>query len=194
MLLEEVASSLTIFDIDDTLFRTANKVYVKIGEKKIKSLSAAEFNVYTLNQGEKFDFSEFTSAKHFYDTAKPVPTMFRIAKKIMSKLPSSSEFIIVTARSDMDDRDLFIKTFHKYGFEVDRSHIYRAGNINAPGAVAKKKIIQEKLKNKNYDVVRMFDDARKNLTSFMELSSEFPDINFEAFLIHEDGRITRYHS
>lgn len=191
MLLEEVASSLTIFDIDDTLFRTSNKVYVTVGEKRIRSLSPAEFNVYTLKQGEKFDFSEFMSAKHFYDTAKPVPTMFRIAKKIMGKLPSSSEFIIVTSRSDMDDRDLFIKTFHKYGFEVDRSHIYRAGNINAPGAEAKKKIIREKLKNKKYDVVRMFDDARKNLTSFMELSSEFPSVKFEAFLVDEEGKIKR---
>jgi len=38
----------------------------------------------------------------------------------------------------------------------------------------------------------MFDDARANLDKFIELRIEFPKTNFEAFLIHEDGKITRY--
>ena len=49
------------------------------------------------------------------------------------------------------------------------------------------------MKAGKYQFARMFDDAKANLDKFMELKQEFPDVNFEAFLIHEDGRITRYH-
>ena len=92
----------------------------------------------------------------------------------------------------MDDKQLFVDTFRKYGFDIDRSHIYRAGNIAKPGAIAKKQIIHRELKKYKYDIVRMFDDAKANLDKFIELRIEFPKTSFEAFLIHEDGRITRY--
>jgi len=188
-----VTKSLTIFDLDDTLFRTTNKVYVTMGPRRIKTLNAAEYNVYKLKSGEKFDYSEFKSAKHFHDTAKPVDTMFRTAKKIMEKLKDANrKFIIVTARSDLDDKQLFLDTFKKYGFEIDRSHIYRAGNIAEGGAEAKKKIIRSNLKTTTFDIARMFDDARINLDNFLELKSEFPEVNFEALLVREDGSIVRY--
>ena len=38
------------------------------------------------------------------------------------------------------------------------------------------------------------DDAKANLDKFLELKQEFPSVNFEAFFIHEDGRITRYNA
>lgn len=188
-----MVKSLTIWDIDDTLFRTANKVHVVIGSKKMQSLSAAEFNVYKLKPGEKYDFSEFRSAKHFEKTARPVDNVFRTAKKIMEKLKDSSKkFIIVTARADMDDKKLFLDTFKKYGFDIDRSHIYRAGNIKGGGAEAKKKVIRSQLKGADFNIARMFDDTRTNLDKFLELKTEFPEVNFETFLIRDDGIITRY--
>jgi hypothetical protein len=49
------------------------------------------------------------------------------------------------------------------------------------------------MKAGKYQYARMFDDAKANLDKFMELKQEFPNVHFEAFLIHEDGRITRYH-
>jgi hypothetical protein len=58
---------------------------------------------------------------------------------------------------------------------------------------AKKIVIRKEIaKSSNLNVLRMFDDAKQNLVSFMELRKEFPDIAFEAFLVHEDGRITRF--
>lgn len=186
--------SLTIWDIDDTLFRTTTKVHVMKNGRKIMSLTAAEYNLYKLKPGEKYDVSDFASAKHFYDTATPVENVFRTAKKIMSKLTGpNKKFIIVTARSDQDDKETFLATFRKYGFPVDRSHIHRAGNLHLPNDVAKKVIIsQEILKaDKPYDIVRMFDDNRKNLSTFLELKEVFPRIKFEAFLIHSDGTINR---
>lgn len=52
-------------------------------------------------------------------------------------------------------------------------------------SIYKKEIIQ-------FTVARMFDDAVKNHQSFLALKKEFPKVNFEAFLIHENGSITRY--
>ncbi len=188
------ASSLTIFDIDDTLFHTTTKVFVVRGERRIKTLTPAEFNVYKLKSGENFDFSEFQSAEVFHATARPVDTVFKTAKKILSKFKDlpQKKIIIITARSDLDDKKLFLDTFKKYGFDIDRVHVERAGNRNLPGPAAKAQIVSEYLQKENYTVARMFDDAVKNLQSFLALKKEFPKVNFEAFLIHENGSITRY--
>ncbi len=188
-----MTTSLTIFDIDDTLFHTTSSVYVMRGERIVQKLNAAEFNVYKLKAGEHLDFREFRSAAHFAATARPIANMFTTAKKMMKHLSGpDTRFIIITARADMDDKQLFIDTFRKDGFDIDRSHIYRAGNIAKPGAIAKKQIIHSELKKYKYDIVRMFDDARKNLDSFITLSPEFVEVKFEALLIHEDEQITRY--
>ncbi len=188
------ASSLTIFDIDDTLFHTTTKVFVVRGERRIKTLTPAEFNVYKLKSGENFDFSEFQSAEVFHATARPVDTVFKTAKKILSKFKDlpQKKIIIITARSDLDDKKLFLDTFKKYGFDIDRVHVERAGNRELPGPAAKAQIVSEYLQKENYTVARMFDDAVKNLQSFLALKKEFPKVNFEAFLIHENGSITRY--
>jgi hypothetical protein len=92
----------------------------------------------------------------------------------------------------MDDKQLFIDTFRKYGFNMNKSHIFRAGNINKPGAEAKKDIIRTQMTGQAYKTARMFDDARKNLDAFKELASEFSECRFEAWLIHEDGSMVRY--
>ena len=191
---EEVSGSLSIFDIDDTLFHTTTKVYVTKGGKSVGELSPAECTVYKLKPGEEFDFAQFRSAKVFADTAKPIQTVFKTAKKMINRFRAhpNKRIIVVTARADLDDKHLFLDTFRKYGFDTGQVHIYRAGNIKAPGAEAKKQIIRDQMKGGNYSIVRMFDDAKANLDKFIELHTEFPKVNFEAFLIHEDGRITRY--
>jgi hypothetical protein len=186
--------SLSVFDIDDTLFSTTTKVQVRKGKKIVAELTPAEFNVYKLKPGEEFDFTQFRSSKVFADTAKPIETVFKTAKKLISRFSEhpNKRIIIVTARADLDDKHLFLDTFKKYGFDTNKVHIYRAGNIKAPGAEAKKQIIRDQIKAGNYLYVRMFDDAKANLDKFMELKQEFPNAHFEAFLIHEDGAITRY--
>ena len=82
-----MTASLTIFDIDDTLFHTTSSVYVMRGERIVQKLNAAEFNVYKLKTGEHLDFREFRSAAHFAATASPIANMFTTAKKMMKHLP-----------------------------------------------------------------------------------------------------------
>jgi hypothetical protein len=195
-LVENSISSLSIFDIDDTLFKTDTKVIVKKNNKKVIELNPAEYNVYKLGDGESFDFSQFRSSSVFAQSAKPIDTVFKTAKKILAKFTSfkQKKVVIITARADLDDKNLFLDTFRKYGFNIDKVHVFRAGNMSMPGPAAKAKIAGDQLKSGNYSVARMFDDHDGNLDAFLSLKQQFPNINFEAFLVDKDnGNISRYH-
>ena len=188
-------SSLTIWDIDDTLFTTDTKVHVVRGGKRIKSLTPAEFNVYKLRTGESLDFSDFRSAKVFADTARPIVSVFKTAKALLSRLGTNpnKKTVIVTARSDLDNKQLFLDTFKKYGFDIDKVHVHRAGNLGAGSSADNKKVVIRNLMKKgSYTIVRLFDDAADNLDKFLELQTEFPATKFEAFFVNHQGSISRY--
>ena len=71
---------LTIFDIDDTMFKT--KARVKINPSG-KVLTPKQFNTYKLGKGESFDFGEFKSAEIFKKTAVPIGKMIAKFKAIL---------------------------------------------------------------------------------------------------------------
>ena len=123
--LEEAAGKgLTIFDIDDTLFHTNAKVFVKKDDKVIHTLTNQEFNTYKLKDGEEFDFGEFRSAKLFQQTSTPIGKMIKRAKAIIKRaIPKGSKVIMATARSDFDDRDTFLDTFRAHGIDIDKIRI-----------------------------------------------------------------------
>lgn len=187
-------SSLTIFDIDDTLFRTDTKVLVKKDNKTVRQLTPAEYNVDKLAHGEEYDYSQFRSSDIFNRTAKPIDTVFKTAKKMLAKFTgyAQKKVTIITARDDFDDKNLFLKTFKKYGFDIDRVYVHRAGKLKMAGPEAKAKIARDELKNGKFKIARMFDDHEGNLDAFLALSKEFSDIKFEAFFITGTGNITRY--
>ena len=187
-------SSLTIFDIDDTLFRTNTKVLVKKDDKTVRELTPAEYNVDKLAPGEEYDYVQFRSSAIFNKTAKPIETVFKTAKKMLAKFAgyAQKKVTIITARDDFDDKNLFLKTFKKYGFNIDRVYVHRAGKLKMAGPQAKAKIARDALEKGKYTIARMFDDHEGNLDAFLALSKEFSNIKFEAFFVDETGNITRY--
>jgi len=194
-LFESKTASLTIFDIDDTLFTTDTKIHIVKGGKRIKSLTPAEFNVYRVKGGESLDFSDFRSAEVFQKTAKPIATVFKTAKSIISRFSAfaNKKIVIVTARGDLDNKNVFLDTFKKYGFDIGKVHVHRAGNVGGPDSAQNKKVvIRELIKDGKYEMVRLFDDAKPNLEALHQLESEFPDIKFESFFVDHDGSISRY--
>jgi len=184
---------LTIFDIDDTLFKTTARVNVKKGNKIIKRLAPHSYNTYELKDGEEFDFKEFRDAEKFYNESKPIKGMMAKAKAILKNSLKSelSRVIIVTARDDLDDREKFLDTFRKYGFDIDRVRVERAGKIKdiRGTAISKMVIIRNYLNTKQFSRVRLFDDSIENLKAFLHLQKEFEDIKFEAYFVKEDGTI-----
>ena len=183
---------LTIFDIDDTLFHTTAQIIIRKPGAADKKLSSAEYNTYKLQPGETPDFSEFSDADLFYKEAKPIKQMLDKAKAILAdtKNHPNNRVIIVTARPDFDDKDKFLQTFRKYGFDIDNVRVERAGKINAPSpGAAKAIIINNYLNTKQYNKVRLFDDSINNLKEFLKLEKLFPAVKFKAWHAHIDGTV-----
>ena len=184
---------LTIFDIDDTLFHTTAQIGVIKNGKKVKSLSNQEFNTYKLGDGESFDYDQFRDAAKFNAESKPIGKMLDKAKIILknSEKNPNSRVIIVTARNDFDNKEIFLNTFRKHGFDIDKVRVERAGKISDVSDVAFKKviIIRNYINTKRFKRVRLFDDSMANLKAFLKLKTEFPMVKFEAFFANHDGTV-----
>ena len=184
--------TLTIFDIDETLFHTYAKVAVVKDGKVVRMLDNQEFNTYKRKKGETYDFGEFANAEVFRKSSKPITRMVAKTKAIFvnSRKNPHSRVIICTARADFDNKDIFLQTFRDHGLPIDNIHIERAGNLKIDSSAEAKKIIFRKYINtKNYVKLRLFDDAPSNLQAFLSLKKEFPDITFEAYFVNPDGSV-----
>jgi hypothetical protein len=190
---EQNLGRLSIFDIDDTMFHTTAQIAVKKDGKTVKKLTNQEFNNYKLSSGESFDFAEFRDAAKFYKESKPISRMINTASKLVSSTEKNplNKVIIVTARANFDNRDKFLSTFRKHGFDIDKVRVERAGNIDDNNVPAIKKviIIREYLKTKQYSRVALFDDSMSNLKEFLKLANEFPMVRFNAYFAQPDGSI-----
>ena len=184
-------SKLVIFDIDDTLVHTQTKVRVIKDGKVVRSLNSHEFTHYKLKPGEEFDFGAFRDAKEFFDNAKPIIPMMNQLKR---DIATGNKVVMVTARSDFDDKELFLDTFRKYGVDMNKVHVYRAGNIKDNIKIDEKKkiIIRKLLDNGNYRKAIMYDDSIPNLDSFVTLKKEYPDTKFYAWNVSLDGKAGEY--
>ena len=183
---------LVIFDIDDTLVHTQTKVHVVKDGQVVKSLNSHEFTHYKLQPGEKFDFENFRNAHDFFHNSKPIIPMIN---QLKNDIATGNRVVMVTARADFDDRELFLDTFRKYGIDMSKVHVYRAGNfVGKSSTEEKKKIIIRDLLNKGqYTKAIMYDDAVPNLESFVELKDEYPHTKFYAWHVSLEGEASEYH-
>lgn len=185
-------SALTIWDIDDTLFKTSAKVIVNSVDGSKKELTSSEFNGYRPSEGETFDFGQFDDANLFHATSEPIDKIWNTAINTLENIGKrpGSRMVIITARRDLDDKHKFIDTFRKHGMDMSKVHVFRAGNLNHGSSAANKQaIVRDLLELGNYSETRMFDDHLENLQSFLELKKEFPEIVFKAFPVKNDGSV-----
>jgi hypothetical protein len=192
-LTERTDKGLTIFDIDDTLFVSkARVIVVNTNTGKTKALTPMEFNSYKLRKHEEYDYGEFRSAKLFYQTATPIGRMVDKAKAIIKNATArGSKVIIVTARANMDDKKLFIKTFEAHGIPMKDVYVERAGNMSGSSAENKKVIFRKYLKTGEYSRIRLFDDHKENLKALLDLKKEFPSVDMQAYLANLKGSVKR---
>ena len=192
-LAEKAGKGLTIFDIDDTLFVSkARVIVVNTNTGKTKALTPMEFNSYKLRKHEEYDYGEFKSAKLFYQTATPIGRMVDKAKAIIRNATAKgSKVIIVTARANMDDKKLFVKTFESHGIPMKDVYIERAGNMSGSSAENKKVIFRKYLKTGEYARIRLFDDHKENLKALLDLKKEFPSVDMQAYLANLKGSVKR---
>jgi hypothetical protein len=182
---------LTIFDIDDTLFHTTAQIKVMKNGQVVRSLTNQEFNNYELQPGEEYDFGEFRSAEKFNKESQPIRPMIAKLKAILNNA-GDSRVIMLTARADFDDKEKFLSTFKKYGIDMSRVHVHRAGNLPGDENPAYKKAVwvRKYLNTGKYNRVRLYDDSKTNLTVFKALEKEYPNVKFEAYYVGPEGQTT----
>ena len=119
--------------------------------------------------------------------------MIAKAKAIIKNATAKgSKVIVVTARADMDDKNLFIKTFEAHGIPMDNVYVERAGNMGGKNSAANKSVIFRKyLKSNDYARVRLFDDHKENLDALLDLKREFPNVEMFAYLANKTGNVKR---
>ena len=184
-LLENITNILVVFDIDDTLVHTSTKVKVMKDRKVARELNSHEFTNYKLKDGEEFDFQNFRNAKEFFDNAKPILPMMNQLKRDINR---GNKVVMVTARADFDDKELFLDTFRKYGINMNKVHVYRAGNMKGGSIEENKKTIIKSLMDKgNFGKVIMYDDSKANLNSFVSLKKDYPDVKFYGWYVNPAG-------
>lgn len=178
--------TLTIFDIDDTLFHTTAKIKVVKDGKVLRTLTNQEFNTYELQPGEEFDFGEFRDAEKFAKESEPIEHMMDELKTILDH--TQGTVIMLTARADFDNKEIFLKTFRDHGIDMSRVHVHRAGNLPGDAIPAEKKAVwvRRYLDTGKYNQVSLYDDSMSNLRVFKSLKKEYPDVDFDAYYITPD--------
>jgi ribosomal protein S18 acetylase RimI-like enzyme len=186
------SGKLVIFDIDDTLVNTDTRVNVVQDGKIIKQLNSHDFTHYKLGPDESFDFGAFKDAREFFTKAKPIPGMIRQLKQ---DIATGNRVIMLTARSDFNDRDVFLDTFRRFGIDMDRVHVYRAGNLAIKAATEEKKkiILKHLLGKEHFDKLIMYDDSVPNLNAFLSLKQDYPYSRFYAWHVDPNGQASEYH-
>jgi hypothetical protein len=181
---------LVVFDIDDTLVHTQTKVHVIKDGEVIDSLNSHDFTHYKLKPGEEFDFSGFRNAREFFEKSRPIIPMMDQLKR---DIATGNKVVMVTARADFDDRELFLDTFRKFGIDIDKVHVYRAGNSKQGTTEERKKaIIKTLLDRDDYSKAIMYDDAKPNLHTFIELKRDHPRTRFYAWHVSPEGEASEY--
>jgi len=208
---------ITFIDIDETVFRTFALVKVIRDGKTVRLLDNQEFNTYELKEGETFDFGEFKNAETFNKTSKAINPMVTRVKEIIHRITTKSKgsmLVFLTARSDFDNKDLFLNTFRMYGIDMDSDRVYveRSGNDTSDITVAekKKKVVLKYLEKGTFRRARLIDDNEENLIEFLNIKEEIPQpildkvianhkltpemipINFSAFIVDHHGKMSPY--
>jgi len=183
---------LHMFDMDDTLFHTSDKIHVKnkFGNT-VQTLSNQEFNTHKLPKDHSYDFSEFKNADKFHKEGEPIHPMINKLKAIQKNVEkkTGSKVIINTARSDFDKQGKFANKFKKHGIDINKVHVERAGNIpgDEPPSEKKVKVVRKYLDNHPYNHVTLYDDSKQNLSRLLKMKKEYPHVKFHAYHVQPDG-------
>ena len=102
---------------------------------------------------------------------------------------TGNKVIMVTAREDFNDREIFLNTFRRFGIDMSKVHVYRAGNIKDKLSTEEKKkiIIRKVLDSNEYTKAIMYDDAIPNLELFLSLKDSHPGVKFYAWYVNPKG-------
>jgi len=178
---DPTSNTLHSFDLDDTLFHHGDNLRVHVNDpngNRVQTLTNQEFNTHKLPNNHSYDFNEFRSSDVFGKSAHPIHKMINKLKAIHK---NNKNVELLTARSDLDDKDKFAHHMMKYGIDTSQVHVRRAGNIEGVRpAKAKAMIMSDQIDKNGYKKVHLYDDSLSNLEEFLKLKKQYTDVEFNA--------------
>jgi hypothetical protein len=192
-LTEGRSNVLHAFDMDETLVAHDPKhlkVHIRDARGKLlKSLTNQEFNKYKLKPGEHYDFKDFRSANVLAKSAHPIQPMINRLNRLKRR---GFKTEIVTARSDLDDKQKVRKILKKFGVDIKTTHMRRAGNIEGTSTGdRKRKVISDLIKKHRYKEVHLYDDDIGNHTHFAKLKQDHPGVRLVSHIVRHNERTKR---
>lgn len=192
--------TLSVFDIDGTLFNSDTHVYLLKEGVRVRQLHHGEFNGFRIEPGYSLDFSEFRSGTRFRESVIPIPEVFKVAKRVIQEQDKSSRTILLTARADLDDHQDFLGAFRDHGFPIDEVYVERAGNYSERFGsqrppITKAAILKKYIQSNLYETINIWDDSVENLNTLAKLVKYHPQLRINSFLVEpKKGQIMFYKS
>jgi len=183
---------IIFFNIDETLFHTSARVWVKKDGKLVKKLDNHAYKTYKPDTGESFDYREFGHAGLFKKKSKIAGTTLVKMKTMMENARrTGARLVLLISARTFPDIATFKTAFRKYGIHIDKIDIIFAGDMSAATgstAAAKKKVILDYLSHGEYKKALLLDDNIKHLKTFLSLAKKMPGVQFKAIYIDKDGK------
>lgn len=206
--------SIHVFDLDDTLIRTAAKVRV-LGPDgaELRSLTPAEFTNYSLGEGERFGFRDFGNVA-ILAKGEPVGYTRAIIEAIVRN-GTRSDFAILTARGDKRLHAPFLIRLFRglFGITLRNSLVFNLSDerflrykdgVELPEALRgelsertfskltvperKALVIGQDLAARGYNDISLYDDSRENLEAFKVVHKAFPAVTYRPKFIDPTWR------
>lgn len=176
--------SLHVFDFDDTLFTTDNRVTIHVSGKGIYHLTSEEYAQlekhgflprYHISPGDDFyaTFENFEKVSN----PRPIHRNLRIFQNILKYSPAN--LYILTARGGEENRlaikqavdEYFLDMLPAGGFPLNHiiTREHQASHPGANTAHKKRHTIENLMKTKNIDRVHFLDDAPANVESVKQI-------------------------
>lgn len=184
-------------DADDTLFESSAKITVRWPDGRTESLSSNDYaKIQSLPHHP--DFSEFHDAQKFASESRPYAKNLLIFKALQEATRSrmyedGSRIVILTARNDLDSKELVLSYLESLGVDTSIVHFERAGKRGTQSVSENKKaIVRDYLDHNSFKHVVVLDDSASNLNGILSLAREYPDHAFLAYKVEGDGEIGHF--
>ena len=148
-----------VFDFDDTLAFTDANVLVYGPNYEWHRLTPAEFNRYELEDGERFDFTEFNNPEYILN-GKPTK-LVQLAKQVYSE---GHDLFILTARK-VSIVDAIQEFLSQFGIKATAVHC--VGDHGSDIARSKRKVLLTIMEA--YDKIYFYDDDAANVEAAQEI-------------------------
>ena len=160
---------LRVFDFDDTLVHVDATIYITHKDGSKEGLTPAEYAIYVPQEGDTFNFSEFSSV---IKKAKPLES--NIQDLIKSYNDPTEKTTILTARL----LGYPVKKYLKDEFNIEP---YVVG-LGSSDPQDKARWIESQIK-KGYNDIEFRDDSKKNVDAVAGLEDKYPEISIKSMLV-----------